>query len=169
MSWQAPSAIDHNGILVAYTIYVQAVGGGFTDNTVKQKQVSAPLTEAYVTGLEAYVEYNIKVSASTSVGEGPFSASVNVRTKEAGKNIFISFLPSFRPSFLLSFLCSFIDSVCYNITRCDLRIQGGAAAKLRSPLKRLNGFYKNYKIVQELSEKKKFWFQNLSYIYIGLL
>ena len=104
MSWQAPSAIDHNGILVAYTIYVQAVGGGFTDNTVKQKQVPAPLTEAYVTGLEAYVEYNIKVSASTGVGEGPFSASVNVRTKEAGKNIFISFLPCFRPSFFPSFV-----------------------------------------------------------------
>ena len=110
MSWQAPSAIDHNGILVAFTIYVQAVGGGFTDNTVKQKQVPAPLTEAYVTGLEAYVKYNIKVSASTGVGEGSFSASVNVRTKEAGKNIFISFLPSFRPSFLLSVLPSFFPS-----------------------------------------------------------
>ena len=49
---------------------------------------------------------------------------------------------------------SVIDSVCCNITRCDLRIQGGAEAKLRSPLKWLNGFYKNIKIVQELSEKK---------------
>ena len=88
VSWQAPSAIDHNGILVSYTIYVQAVGGGFTDGTIKQKQVPASLTVANVTGLEAYVEYSIKVSASTGVGEGPFSASVIVRTKEAGKSFF---------------------------------------------------------------------------------
>ena len=54
---------------------------------------------------------------------------------------------------------SFIDSVCCNITKCDLRIQGGAEAKLRSPLKWLNGFYKNYRIVQELSEKKNYGFK----------
>ena len=33
------------------------------------------------------MEYNISVSASTSVGEGPSSASIVVRTAEAGKAV----------------------------------------------------------------------------------
>ena len=68
-------------------------------------------------------------------------------------------------SFFLSFFLSFIASVCCNITRCDLRIEGGTEAKLRSLLKWLNGFYKNYKIVQELSEKKNMVSKIILYLY----
>ena len=74
----------------------------------------------------------------------------------------------FFPVVTLQYHIFFIDSVCCNITRCDLRIQGGAEAKLRSPLKsgsmdftKITKLYKNY-------QGKKLWFQNLSYIYIGL-
>ena len=85
VSWEAPSAVDQNGALTEYTVYYQAVGGYFNDGTLKQQTVVAPLSQVVLTGLEEYVEYNITVSASTSVGEGPVSASVIVRTAEAGK------------------------------------------------------------------------------------
>ena len=86
-SWVAPNSADQNGALTEYTVYYQAVGGYFNDGTPKQKTVVAPLSQVVLTGLEEYVEYNISVSASTSVGEGPFSASIIVRTAEAGKTV----------------------------------------------------------------------------------
>ena len=87
VSWEAPSAADQNGALTEYTVYYQAVGDNFNDGTPKQKAVVAPLSQVLLTGLEEYVEYNISVSASTSVGEGPFSVSIIVRTAEAGKAV----------------------------------------------------------------------------------
>lgn len=85
VTWEAPDAVDHNGVIINYTIYYQSVGEDFLDNTTRRKIVGFPTTEAVLTGLKEYVEYNISVSASTSVGEGPASASVIVRTAEAGK------------------------------------------------------------------------------------
>ena len=85
VSWEAPSAVDQNGALTEYTVYYQAVGANIHNGTLKQQAVVAPLNETVLTGLEEYVEYNITVSASTSVGEGPVSASIIVRTAEAGK------------------------------------------------------------------------------------
>ena len=87
LSWVAPNAADQNSALTVYTVYYQAVGGNFNDGASKQKTVVAPLSEAVLTGLEEYVEYNISISASTSIGEGPFSASILVRTAEAGKRV----------------------------------------------------------------------------------
>ena len=40
-----------------------------------------------ITGLEDYVEYNISVRAYTSVGPGPYSDPVTVRTSEDGINL----------------------------------------------------------------------------------
>ena len=87
VSWVARSAADQNGALTVYTVYYQAVGGHFNDGTLKQQAVVAPLSQVVLTGLEEYVEYNISVSAWTSVGEGPLSASIIVRTAEAGKTV----------------------------------------------------------------------------------
>ena len=87
VSWVAPSAADQNGAVTVYTVYYQAVGANIHDGRLKQQAVVAPLNETVLTGLEEYVEYNISVSASTSVGEGPFSASIVVRTAEAGKSV----------------------------------------------------------------------------------
>ena len=87
VSWVVPSAADQNGALTMYTVYYQAVSGNFNDGASKQKTVVAPLSEAVLTGLEEYVEYNISISASTSIGEGPLSASILVRTAEAGKTV----------------------------------------------------------------------------------
>ena len=87
VSWEAPNAADQNGAVTVYTVYYQAVGGNFNDGTSKQKPVVAPFSKAVLTGLEEYVEYNISISASTSIGEGPLSASIVVRTAEAGETV----------------------------------------------------------------------------------
>ena len=89
VSWVAPSAVDQNGAVTVYTVYYQAVGSNFNGGTSKQQTVVASLTQTVLTGLEEYVEYNISVSASTSVGEGPLSASIIVRTAEAGKTFIV--------------------------------------------------------------------------------
>lgn len=87
VSWVAPNAVDQNGALSEYTVYYQAVGGCFNDSALKQQKVGGSLNQVNLTGLEEYVEYNITVSASTAVGEGPVSASIIVRTAEAGKRV----------------------------------------------------------------------------------
>ena len=85
VTWKPPTAVDHNGVLTFYTVYYQAAGYNFTNNTLKGKKVAAPLTEAILTGLEPFVEYIVKVSASTAAAEGPVSISIVVRTTQAGK------------------------------------------------------------------------------------
>ena len=85
MTWEAPDLVDHNGVIVNYTIYYKSVSEDFLDNISRTERVGFPATEAVLTGLKEYVEYNISVSASTSAGEGPRSAPVIVRTAEAGK------------------------------------------------------------------------------------
>ena len=42
-------------------------------------------TSIVLGGLQEYVEYNISVTAYTSVGPGPFSPGVNNQTFEDGK------------------------------------------------------------------------------------
>ena len=87
VTWESPSSEDHNGVLNAFSVYYRAVGGGFTDKSMKQKLVAASVTVANLTGLEPNVEYDIKVSASTAVGEGPLSAGLSLRTAESGKKV----------------------------------------------------------------------------------
>ena len=86
MTWEAPDLVDHNGVIVNYTIYYQSVGEDFLDNILRTERVGFAATEAVLTGLKEYVEYNISVSASTSAGEGPRSSFVITRTAEAGNS-----------------------------------------------------------------------------------
>ena len=87
MTWKSPTAGDYNGTLTFYTVYYQAIGRNFTNNTLKEKKVAVPLTEAFLTELDPFVEYNVKVSASTAAAEGPVSVSIVVRTDQAGKKL----------------------------------------------------------------------------------
>ena len=84
VTWQAPSNVDKNGVIIGYIVYYQAVSGGYTDGTLRTKQVG-PVLETVLNGLEKYVQYSINVSALTSAGEGPSSSSILVRTAEDGK------------------------------------------------------------------------------------
>ena len=85
VTWNAPPAVDQNGIIILYNVSYQSVGDSYSDSTKRCKQVAGDSTQADFTGLEVYVLYNITVSASTSAGEGPSSIIIAVRTAEAGK------------------------------------------------------------------------------------
>ena len=98
VTWQAPTAVDKNGTVTGYVIHYQAAGGAFTDNTWKRMQVPASSSEAKLTGLKAYVEYNISVSASTAGGDGSASVSVIARTSEAGKESLLTHFLEIRNS-----------------------------------------------------------------------
>ena len=87
MTWASVAALQQNGIVVTYRVSYQAVGGSFIDDTKRDKQVAGASNQADLTGLEANVEYNITVYASTSAGEGPSSIFVVVKTAEAGKSL----------------------------------------------------------------------------------
>ena len=87
MTWASVAAVHQNGFIVSYRVSYQAVGGSFIDGTTRDKQVAGASNQADLTGLEAYVDYNITVYASTSAGEGPSSTSIVVKTAEAGKTL----------------------------------------------------------------------------------
>ena len=73
-------AINQNGIIIMYEVmYVplEEFGVADTRNTSNRTIV--------LEGLEESVEYNITVRAFTSVGPGPFSASVISRPREDGE------------------------------------------------------------------------------------
>ena len=85
VTWTSVAAVHQNGMIVSYRVSYQAVGGSFIDGTTRDKQVVGASNQADLTGLEANVEYNITVYASTSAGEGPSSISIAVKTTKAGK------------------------------------------------------------------------------------
>ena len=85
VSWTALTPQDQNGIIINYIIRYKAQTGSFSDGDEKTLQISDSATQANLTGLEAFVGYNISVTAATSVGEGPSSILLVVTTAEAGK------------------------------------------------------------------------------------
>ena len=86
VTWEEVPAIDENGIIITYEI--EFVPLQFTEILVTG---SINTTNLFIdiTGLQEYVEYDIRVRAYTSVGPGPFSVAVTNRTFEDGKGTVI--------------------------------------------------------------------------------
>ncbi len=83
--WNNVQEIDQNGVLISFEIlYVplETFNGVLFSNKVN---TSASHRSLNLTRLQEYVEYNISVRAYTSVGAGPYSMDVTVRTHEDGK------------------------------------------------------------------------------------
>ena len=79
------------------------------------------------------MEYNISVSASTSVGEGPFSVSIIVRTAEAGKTLSVEKTSVFFDRFFRGRMKGFEFTV-------DLQCRSGCVSKSKWPLDFFNVF-----------------------------
>ena len=79
LTWDPPEAPERNGIVLEYTINVSAVETG------EEFQLTSVTTSITVTSLRPYTTYQCVISASTSVGMGPFSTLFTVRTPEDGK------------------------------------------------------------------------------------
>ena len=80
VEWRPPRV--PNGIIIRYTLYV-----GFEDGSVDVFYVYGESTTYNITNLRPYQIISVEISASTSVGEGPRSSSVEVHTAQDGKSI----------------------------------------------------------------------------------
>ena len=87
MDWYTVPVADQNGIILTYTVTYKALPGGSPNSAV----VSAPITQASLTGLKKYRNYSITVFASSAKGNGPTSQTIIVTTDQDSK---LSILPS---------------------------------------------------------------------------
>jgi len=84
VTWDLVSEIDRNGIITQYEVE-------FNQSTCNEISTSnltttnGPQLMVELEGLEEYVQYTVRVRAYTSVGPGPFSATVVNRTLEDGE------------------------------------------------------------------------------------
>ena len=87
MSWNEVPELDQNGNIIAYEVQLEPLD--FRVN-ISVDLVNATNLQERATDLEEFVSYNIIVRAYTSVGPGPYSDPVIVRTLEDG-NVHIFF------------------------------------------------------------------------------
>ncbi len=78
ITWDAPQAIDSNGIITSYTLMVIS-DGNVSIVTTRESHWN-------VSELRPFQIYTFRVAASTSIGIGPFSSNLSVMTPEAGNN-----------------------------------------------------------------------------------
>ncbi len=84
--WDNVQEINQNGVLISFEILYVPLETFLFSNKVN---TSASNRSLNLTGLQEYVEYNISVRAYTSVGAGPYSMDVTVKTHEDGKCYYI--------------------------------------------------------------------------------
>ena len=84
VTWEPVPEIDRNGIITQYEVEFNQ--STFNEiSTSNLTTTNGPQLMVELEGLEQYVEYTIRVRASTSVGPGPFSVAVMNRTLEDGE------------------------------------------------------------------------------------
>ena len=81
VTWERVSAINESGIITNYEVEVEPVD--FTDILIII-YVNTTNLSTVITGLQEYVEYDIRVRAYTVIGPGPFSPPETERTLEDG-------------------------------------------------------------------------------------
>ena len=87
VDWYTVPVAHQNGIILTYIVTYKTLPGGSPHRAV----VSAPITQASLTGLMKYRNYLITVFASTAKGNGPASQPIIVTTDQDSK---LSKLPS---------------------------------------------------------------------------
>ena len=80
LTWDPPSADEQNGEIVLY--YINIVEEFANDGGVNFTSYTNSLE---ITDLNPFTSYFIQAAAATSVGTGPFTASINEETLEDGK------------------------------------------------------------------------------------
>ena len=85
VTWDPVPDIDQNGIITEYEVMYEPLETFNGNITTQRMNVTAPEMSVTLTELQEFVFYNISVRAYTSVGAGPFSEEMTVRTNEDGK------------------------------------------------------------------------------------
>ncbi len=78
LSWDPPA--EPNGVIITYTLYVNYLNGTTTNILTASEQF-------IVSPLRPYQTVSVQVSASTSVGEGRKTSSMEFTTAEASECI----------------------------------------------------------------------------------
>jgi len=82
VQWSNVPTADQNGVILSYTVTFEAL----PDGSPQTKVVSAPRTQATLTGLNEYTNYSITVFPSTVKGDGRRnSALIIVVTEQDSK------------------------------------------------------------------------------------
>ena len=90
--WSMPVMNDLNGVPTHYTLRYSGIEFQTTEKIIQINYTSSSdNVTTSLSGLEAATVYEISVSLSTMIGEGPKS-SLQIRTLETGENIFYFFL-----------------------------------------------------------------------------
>ena len=84
VNWEEVPVIDQNGIITQYEVMYEPLETFDGQIATQSISMNASIFEVLLKNLQEYVEYNIVVRAYTSVGEGPFSTALTVRTLEDG-------------------------------------------------------------------------------------
>jgi len=80
LDWSAPHTVGSDPV-TSYELY-------YNDSTRRQNvhlTIDPPVESYLLEDLSPYSVYQIRVSATTSHGEGPMTAALSIRTKEAGE------------------------------------------------------------------------------------
>jgi len=80
LEWSAPQTVGSDPV-ISYELY-------YNDSTRRQNvhlSISPPVDSHLLEDLSPNSVYHVRVSATTSHGEGPTTAAISVRTNEAGE------------------------------------------------------------------------------------
>ncbi len=84
VQWEAVERIERNGEIIVYEITYtpqQTFGGSIGEEA---KNVSGSELSTNITGLQEFLNYSISIRAYTSIGAGPDSDVVMIRTLPSG-------------------------------------------------------------------------------------
>lgn len=83
-SWELPPVDSRNGIITGFKLFYKkkTVLGSFTMLRID----NGAIHDKTVIGLDKYTEYEFLALAFTSIGDGPKSSPVVVKTMKDGKN-----------------------------------------------------------------------------------
>ena len=90
VSWGQVPFPDQNGVIVNYTVTYRCLPSG----PAKTRNVSAPVSQTTLTGLNEFTNYSITVFASTSKGGGNESTPIVVITDEDSEFRFLFMMKS---------------------------------------------------------------------------
>ncbi|RWS14759.1 roundabout 1-like protein, partial [Dinothrombium tinctorium] len=86
LSWSPLRAQELNGVLKGYKVRIEATNYSFKNEI----NVNATSTRLLLSNLTAFLEYNISVAASTSIGYGPFTPPVPLKMNPGYSYTYIS-------------------------------------------------------------------------------
>ena len=85
MTWGIVPPIDQNGVITMYEVLyepLETFGGAISPMT---EMITPPTMSVSLTQLEEYVVYRISIRAFTQAGAGGYTAAIQTRTSEDGK------------------------------------------------------------------------------------